>query len=161
VGRRRKTKPLYYIEQPNMEGITPSMQKTYHLKVQEGEDIKDKNVDLSPSQEEEDIIVDDKVISPANETAVAEQKELVSTQSEDGSRRKPFSALSVHEKIQYLKEFPVSVIKIYYSFVTTEGKIIGYFVSSGENTITILPRNKRKPIEIAADEIKDIKVYGL
>lgn len=165
MGRGRKTKPLFYIEQPYIDANNPSMQKTYHLKVQEREEIKEKKVDFQRGKE--DIIVEKEDFtvnieeSSAKEIVAIEPNELALSQSEDEEKRKPFSALSVQEKIEYLEEFPVTVIKILYSFITTEGKTIGYFVSIGDETINILPKNKRKPIGIAVSEIIDIKVYGL
>lgn len=159
MGRKRKAKPLFYIEQPNLKEYDASMQKTYHVKIQDSKDIEDNTE--TPTEENVEDIKDDNIEAPAAENVVSENMEFELQQSEGETKRKPFHALSVPEKIAYLEEFPVSVIKILYLFITEDGRTIGYFVSKGEETINILPKNKRKPIEIGIGEIIDIKVYGL
>jgi hypothetical protein len=69
--------------------------------------------------------------------------------------------MSIEEKIGYLAQFPASIVKIQYSFITSESRVVGYFISKEDDYIKVFPRNKRKPVKILIENIQDIKVSGL
>lgn len=74
--------------------------------------------------------------------------------------RTPFNQLSLVNKLNRLKKMPAEVVKFLYEFKTKENDIRGYFISSKESELTILPVNSLEKIQIQEASIVDIKTIG-
>lgn len=156
MGRRKRGKPLLYVEQPNFEELKLNMQDMYRLKDNEDEEIHDdRNISYVQVKSEEEQLIKETIKEKEREQEQEKEKEKTEL------KRKPFNELTIDGKIDYLEQFPASIVKILYAFITKEDKIIAYFVSANEDTIKVIPIGKRKPVLIAVDDITDINVYGL
>jgi hypothetical protein len=154
--RRKRMKPLLYIDQPEYQDVKTSMQDKFQFNDRE-------QVVETKVQQQDKVIADNPV---SIETKERETEETVAKHEEEKEKekekeKKPFIEMTIEEKIEYLEQFPVSIVKIQYSFITTNDKIIGYFVSKDEDYIRVIPRNKRKSMGIPIDNILDIKIRGL
>ena len=129
--RRKRVKPLFYIDQPELENSNNNMQNRYRF--MEGQS-------------------DENNIDKEKESLVEESAEDMEANAE--GKKKPFNTLSVSEKIEYLNQFPVSIVKILYTFITKDKKTVGYFVSASKDSIKVLPLNKRKHAVILIEEIE-------
>lgn len=176
--RKKREKPLLYIHQPEYPELSTSMQEKYHFNDRvnnneiENTPVEEQNKQESSvaveleKVEEQDIsnVLEESVTSKDVEESVTSKdvkESVTSKEVEESKKKRPFNELSIIEKIEYLEQFPVSIVKIQYSFVTVEEKIVGYFVSNEEDQIRVIPKGKRKPVLIPVEEILDIKVRGL
>lgn len=151
--RRKRMNPLLYIDQRTSQEVSTKMQDRFIFKDQE--QVEEKDIQLPEEAAGDNQVAVDKAESSTEE----------STMESDGmaeeTEKKPFKEMTIHEKIEYLAQFPATIVKIQYSFITTENKIVGYFISKEDDHIRVFPRNKRKPVKIMIDEIQDIRISGL
>ncbi|WLR53810.1 CotO family spore coat protein [Mesobacillus subterraneus] len=147
--RKKRLNPLLYIDQRTYGDVSTSMQEKFIF-------------DDREQIEEVGLQQNEKGTGDIPVTADSADIKMENREDEtEETEKKPFKDMSITEKIDYLEQFPASIVKIQYSFITTENKFVGYFLSKDEEYIRIFPRNKRKPISILINEIKDIKISGL
>ncbi|UYZ23251.1 CotO family spore coat protein [Mesobacillus jeotgali] len=147
--RRKRLNPLLYIDQPTYQEVATSMQNKFKFNDQEQGEEKE-------NQQPEESAGESSVAVDTLENSSEESSERVGE-----IEKKPFKEMSIEEKIGYLAQFPASIVKIQYSFITSESRVVGYFISKEDDYITVFPRNKRKPVKILIENIQDIKVSGL
>jgi hypothetical protein len=156
MGRRKRGKPLLYVEQPSFDELKPNMQDVYRWKNNEAEEShEDRNISQVQEKSEENRLIKETIKEKEREQEKEKEKEKTEL------KRKPFNELTIDGKIDYLEQFPASIVKILYAFTTKDNKIVAYFVSANEGTIKVIPLGKRKPVIIAVKDIIDINVYGL
>lgn len=160
--RKKREKPLLYIHQPDYPELSASMQEKYHFNDRvHGNGMEIENAPAEEqNKQESSVAVELEKVEEQEISNVLEESDT-SKEVEEEKKKKPFNELSIMEKIEYLEQFPVSIVKIQYSFVTVEEKIVGYFVSNEEDQIRVIPKGKRKPVLIPVEEILDIKIRGL
>jgi len=141
--------PLLYIDQPEYQDVSNSMQDKFKFRGNE-------QFDEAEIQQPEDNTGETPVAIDTLENSSEESPERV-----EEIEKKPFKEMSIEEKIEYLAQFPASIVKIQYSFITPENRVVGYFISKEDDYIKVFPRNKRKPVKILIEDIQDIKVSGL
>jgi hypothetical protein len=151
--RKKRLNPLLYIDQQKYQDVSTRMQDKFIFNDQE--QVEEKEVQLP-----EDAAGDSQVAVDLADTST-EESAMESDGTVEVTEKKPFKEMAIHEKIEYLAQFPASIVKIQYSFITSENRIVGYFISKEDDHIRVFPRNKRKPVKIMIDEIQDIKVNGL
>jgi hypothetical protein len=147
--RRKRMNPLLYIDQPEYQDVSNSMQDKFKFRGNE-------QFDGAEIQQPEDNTGETPVAIDTLENSSEESPERV-----EEIEKKPFKEMSIEEKIEYLAQFPASIVKIQYSFITPENRVVGYFISKEDDYIKVFPRNKRKPVKILIEDIQDIKVSGL
>jgi hypothetical protein len=156
--RKKRMKPLLYIHQPEYPELSTSMQEKYHFNDQ----VQDTETEKKQEQnkQESSVAVELAETEELKSSDVLEENESTE-EAEELNKKKPFNEMSIIEKIEYLEQFPVSIVKIQYSFVTEEEKVIGYFVSKEDDHIRVIPKGKRKSILIPLEEVQEIKIRGL
>lgn len=147
--RRKRMNPLLYIDQPEYQDVSNSMQDKFKFRGNE-------QFDGAEIQQPEDNTGETPVAIDTLDNSSEESPERV-----EEIEKKPFKEMSIEEKIEYLAQFPASIVKIQYSFITPENRVVGYFISKEDDYIKVFPRNKRKPVKILIEDIQDIKVSGL
>ncbi|MEW8970234.1 CotO family spore coat protein [Mesobacillus jeotgali] len=151
--RRKRMNPLLYIDQPTYQDVSTKMQDKFIFNDQE--QVEEKDVQLPEEAAAESQVAVD-MAETSTEEDIMESDELM-----EETEKKPFKEMAIHEKIEYLAQFPATIVKIQYSFITKENKIVGYFISKEDDHIRVFPRNKRKPLKIMIDELQDIRISGL
>jgi translation initiation factor 2B subunit (eIF-2B alpha/beta/delta family) len=146
--RRKRMNPLLYIDQPAYEEVSNSMQDKFIFNDRE-------QSEETENQQPEETLVENSVAVDTLEIAEESAEKI------EEMEKKSFKDMSIEEKIEYLEQFPASIVKIQYSFITSNQKVVGYFISKQGDSIHVFPRNKRKPVRILIDEIQDIKISGL
>lgn len=151
--RKKRLNPLLYIDQRTYQDVSTSMQDKFIFNDQV-------QAEENDVQLPEEAAGDSKVAVDLADTRT-EESALESDGRVEETEKKPFKEMTIQEKIEYLAQFPASIVKIQYSFITTENKIVGYFISKEDDFIQVFPRNKRKPVKIMIDEVQDIRISGL
>ncbi|WP_226644497.1 CotO family spore coat protein [Mesobacillus subterraneus] len=151
--RKKRLNPLLYIDQRTYQDVSTSMQDKFIFNDQ-------KQVEENDVQLPEEAAGDSKVAVDLADTSTEESASESDGRVEE-TEKKPFKEMTIQEKIEYLAQFPASIVKIQYSFITTENKIVGYFISKEDDFIQVFPKNKRKPVKIMIDEVQDIRISGL
>lgn len=147
--RRKRMNPLLYIDQREYQDVSNSMQDKFMFNDRE-------QVEETENQQPEETVGEGAIAVDTLETSTEEGAEIV-----EEKEKKSFKEMSIEEKIDYLEQFPASIVKIQYSFITSDNKFVGYFVSKQDDYIQVFPRNKRKPVRIPVEELRDIKISGL
>lgn len=132
--KQQRRAPLLYISQPDFQIPKVKMQETFSLKKME------KN-------------------KKDHEKAMG--KQLTTAEDHFFRRVKPFKEMDIHEKINYLANFPEQLSPVPCLFVeNNEKQMRGYFVGKDHDEIKIQLSDK-KETTIKISNLTDIRLLGL
>lgn len=153
--RNRKQKPLFYINQPEMEMPLPVMQESFIYK--KGE-IEEGTETATEKLKTEILTIDAEISDESSETETLNNE----PELEKVNKKKTFNELSLDEKIKHLKLVPASVAKVRYEFITIERSYHGYFLALNNGALIINSTNSRKKsVNILIEDLVDVKRIGL
>lgn len=157
--RKRKQKPLFYISQPNIETPKPKMQESFLAKDDELDDLSFENEQSETVKAAEEEAHGEVVAEGAAQPGISE-KELSETTPD--IKKRPFTELTLEEKLKHLKLVPASVAKVRYEFITIDKSYKGYFLAIRDGVVSIHSVNMRKKsVNILVEDLVDIKRIGL
>lgn len=133
--KQQRRAPLLFISQPDFQISAPKMQDTFSLKKMQ----KKRNEKAPPAEQEKTIIQEDNFFR----------------------RVKPFKDMDIHEKINYLANFPEQLSPVPCLFEENwEKQHRGYFIGMENDEIIILLADKRE-VAIKISDITNIRLLGL
>ncbi|RSD29429.1 CotO family spore coat protein [Mesobacillus subterraneus] len=157
--RSRKTLPIFYINQPQLDFPQPDMQRDFLYKNTEDRKESSQNPVMDQMKTESSLKKEEMVETEAETKIVTESK--TETESET-NKKKSFSEYTLEEKIRHLKLVPASVVKVKYEFITHTGSYKGFFIEMKDGVLlvhSIVPRKKN--VTISEQDLIDIKRAGL
>ncbi|WP_067729605.1 CotO family spore coat protein [Oceanobacillus damuensis] len=153
--------PLLYIHQPSTGGTQAPMQHKYMSKkrkakedkaVEEEKPVKKKISRRTSSFQQE----------PATDkTAVAKEEQIDKGSEETKSeKRKSFKEMDIPEKIDYFTSRPAYAPQVRCEIKSKGKNYRGLITGFEENMVFVKVSNRKTPISIPLDEIKDIQILG-
>lgn len=134
--QKRRNQPLYYIDQPDINGPEVKMQDNY---ISRKSDIKKEKRKVEVEEEESSSV------------------EL----SQDENLEEENKSDNIEEKIKEFLLIPARIAKIRYQVSTKNEVYTGYILELKDRKVTIYYLKGRKKIHIPIEEIVDVRVIGM
>jgi hypothetical protein len=147
-------------EKKEQKGKKNTIQKENQEKLSQLEEIAPKTLENKNNKIEKSN-QDNGIISPKESHTGNEKQSIPKKEKTLSQKRVPFNELKLEEKLENLRLVPVTMAKIRFEFITSEGGTPGYFLSNKGDVIHILKIESNETFTLPLHSIIDIRMIGI